>query len=190
MSARSGPRIVAVPLLFLCAACGLSPMWSPPSARMETPRTPARSTAAPAFVAPSPTAESTPTCSVASPGIERVARRFVKLACEYDARSEGRRDFLSDVRPLTTRAEADRLAGSSRAQLPWRVLRTRGERTRLQIIGISLVKAHSRMRHVAVEAIATTYTDFAVVREFEQIRLTVRATPSGWLVADAEGAGL
>lgn len=190
MGTRLSQALAAL-ALSACAACGPLPKASPtkvaqPTHGVTSPEVATHEpSVAPASDAPSPRFGSTPR-AVAQP-----ARRFVLGVAEYDSVHEGRRTFLNDLRDVAAASEWERLAGSARAHLPWRVLRARAERAHLRVTGLSraLPSGNSVVR-VVVQGILTTRTDLAVVRSFQRFDLTLTRQQRGWRVATAEGPGL
>jgi hypothetical protein len=197
MQAHCGLSAIAASVL-LCSGCSLTqPIDARPQGAVTTGTTVAPS--APATPRPRPTTLShssaasspEPPFSDAGDELRLIARRFTTATVQYDARTQDRLDFLAKARPYTTSGEVRRLSGSPRTRLPWRVLRARGERVRIRVVGVSLdTRRTGTARRLVIEAIITTQTDFAAVRNFEQINVTVTRTPSGWRVTDATGAGL
>jgi len=122
--------------------------------------------------------------------LRAAAGAFLRTTFVYDARSEGRLDFLADAEPLVTRAELHRLQGSARASLPWQVLAARGERTQLAINGISKTTPPTQTVRLHVWVTVTTLTNFATLHELASVTLTLARTDNGWKVTEAHGAGL
>lgn len=160
-------RFAALLALTACTACG------PQLTTVAEDRTPRQDITAAFDAAPD--------------AVRRLAVEFVQGVCEYDSRLEGARSFLGRLDELATPAELRRLAGSPRARLPWRVLRSRAERSHVTVIGVTTVQATQR---VVVNATRSTVTTFAEIRDFITVELTIVSGPEGLLVADAEGAGL
>lgn len=119
--------------------------------------------------------------------VRRLAVDFVHAVCNYDSRVEGAGSFLGRLDDLATPAELRRLASSPRARLPWSGLRSRAERSKVTILGVTTVPTTQR---VIVNATRKTVTSLAVIRDFVTVELTVVAGPEGLLVANATGAGL
>jgi len=82
------------------------------------------------------------------------------------------------------------LRRSERARLRWWVLFQRGERTRLQVNGITRRVGSAGPITLRVEATRVTRSSVGVVREFIEVTLGVVRTPLGWRVDRAEGGGL
>jgi hypothetical protein len=127
---------------------------------------------------------------VATGRVDRVARRFTAQACGYDARREPRRGFLTDLAPIVTPDELERLRASARARLPWRVLRARGEVTRIRVDGVIVLPELQGRLGVVVRATQTTTTTFATVRDFLDVDLVLTHRQLGWRVAAAGGGCL
>jgi hypothetical protein len=161
--------------ILLCLACGAS-SGGADDRRALVP------------VAPTPTLAAI--FAPASRDIQAVAASFLKVTCEYDATTAGRLDFLQAVEHLTTPAELARLKASPRAQLPWRALRDRGERTTLAVNGITQTSSAAATQRVLAWVKITTRTRFATVHSLELVTLTLVPTSTGLKVDHAEGAGL
>ena len=134
---------------------------------------------------PSPTF-ATPPKAVAS-----TARRFIHGVADYDSGRARKRDFLRDVRPVTTARERDALARSPRAHLHWQVLRDRHERTHFNVLGVSRrPKPNGSLISVVVTGVLTTRSDLATTRVFETYSLTLTRERERWQVSNAVGPGL
>lgn len=197
MQAQYGAAAITASVL-LCSGCWLTPpVEARPPGNVTAGTT--VSTSAPATPRPRSTtlshssaASSTePPFSNAADDLRLIARRFTTATVQYDARTQDRLDFLAKARPYTTSWELRHLSNSPRARLPWRVLRARGERVRIRVLGFSVdTRRTGTARTLVIEAIITTRTDFAAVRNFERINVMVARTPSGWRVTNATGARL
>lgn len=122
--------------------------------------------------------------------LDALARRFVTSALAYDAWTEGPRAFLTRLEDLATRAELQRLRRSERAHLRWWVLRQRFEQVTVRVAGVSAETASEERQTLHVEAVRSTRSSAATVRDFVEVTLVVVRTPQGWRVDDAEGGGL
>ena len=181
MGDRTAIPIVALAVL-VAAGCG------PVGDRSATEHT----TAAPAPSVRPPTVTptgtpATPPFRAATAEVTTLASAFVRVVVEYHTIREGRLAFLARVRGLATPTELNRLGRSSRARLPWRVLRARAERTALEVNGVSLQPGPGDGLRVVVEATLTTHTTFASVTWFRRFSLTLVPAGSSWLVDRAEG---
>lgn len=123
-----------------------------------------------------------------SPPQRRIAAAFVRTVLEYDARIEGRREFLARAAPLLTSSELDRLARSERGNLNWPALKARHERAHVRVTGVS--RLPGRDDELAVTTTVTTRSDLGTVRQFVLLYLRVEPVDGQWLITDADGAGL
>lgn len=125
------------------------------------------------------------------PAARATARRFAAVVLEYAARSEHSSAFLTRVAPLASDEVRTALRHSPRANLPWRVMRERGERVTLTVTGTSITRSgthHDQRRlTVAVNGIATTRTDVAVLRSPVVLELHLARTTEGWRVVGFAG---
>lgn len=142
----------------------------------------------PVSIAPAPTIKLL--YPSASDPARALASSFLTITLEYDAAKTDRLDFLEAAVHLATPAEVRRLRNSSRARLPWRVLRVREERTELRIDGITQTASVNSGVRVLVRLTVATHTDFATVHTADQVTLTLVPTPAGWKVDHARGGGL
>ncbi|GAB3785492.1 hypothetical protein [Nocardioides ungokensis] len=173
MDLRSRTAIAVLPAL-LCFAC--ADVSGDQNARAAA-ALPSTQATGPGFATP-------------SPYVRHLTARFVRAACEYDAATDGARDFLASIDRLVTPHELSRLADSPRAHLPWRVLRARQERTDVAVDGISQGASAAPRVRVLVWITVTTNSSFAKVREHEHVTLSLIHDHSGWKVERARGAGL
>jgi len=163
----------------------------------------------PSSIAPSPVVPSIPGPTPTAPyadtpaDLHELAVRFVGVALGYDASTEARDAFLDRIRPLTVPAELLRLRRSQRAHLDWEILRARGETVAVHVNGTSTTTSGatsteptsasasaSASQVVIVEAVRTTSTDLATVRDFVEVMLRLERDGDGWRVASAHGGGL
>jgi len=121
------------------------------------------------------------------PELRRLGIEFVRSSLTYDASAEDRAAFLSRVRPLVTPDELLRLRQSERAQLNWSVLRQRKERVTLKVTGATADTIGSVL---VVEAVRTTKTAFATVRDLVEVTIAFQAVENDWLINSATGGGL
>ena len=178
MGVRIG-HVAASAALALCASCGQHDESALPSPTQ---------TGGMVVVVPELTPPTDP-FEPAPPQVDLLLSKFVRAACEYDATLEHPRDFLARLDSLVTSNEFRRLATSQRANLDWPSLRARHERVAVEITGISLLTIHGPHMSADVEAIRTTHTSFADVRDF--LHLEVWLVFSGsWRVDRATGGGL
>jgi hypothetical protein len=148
----------------------------------------ADSTASGAAVGPSTTAAAP--FRHANAGLAAVVTGFVRDVVVYDARHEAKLGFIARAVRISTAPERQRLTHSPRAQLPWSILRARGERTHLIVNGVTITGAGRGIRRVIVEATVSTDNSFARVSNFRQYTLTLGRIADSWLVSDADGPGL
>jgi len=175
MGVRLGRHVAVLQLLF-CSACGPSSTHEPTTEPL--PDGPAQIVVESPEFAPAPAA------------LRRAAVAFARIACEYDAVEQRRLDFLRDARRLTIPSELHRLTTSGRARLPWRILRERAERTRLTILGVTVMPTEDNTISVVVTGVLTTTTRFATVRTLEQLTLSLEPRGRSWVTTNATGAGL
>jgi hypothetical protein len=175
MGVRLGRRVAVLQLL-LCSACGLSSTHEP--------------TTGPSLDGPTHLVVDSREFARAPGGLRRAASAFARIACEYDAVEQRRLDFLRDARRLTIPTELHRLTTSERARLHWRILRERAERTRLTILGVTVMPNDGSAISVVVTGVLTTTSGFATVRTFEQLTLSLEPRGRSWVVTNATGAGL
>jgi hypothetical protein len=195
--------VAAVVLL----AGGLGRVGSP--AERATPSSIKPSSIAPSSMAPATVAtaipEPTPTAPYADApaALRALAVRFVGEALGYDATTEARDAFLDRIRPLTAPAELLRLRRSQRAHLDWGILRARGETVAVHVTGTTTTTTSTQQTSasssaalasasqvVIIEAVRTTTTDLATVRDFVEVTLRLEQHGDGWRVASAHGGGL
>jgi hypothetical protein len=165
------------------------------------------SSMAPAHVATAiPEPAQTAPYADAPAALRELAVRFVGEALGYDATTEARDEFLDRIRPLTAPAELLRLRRSQRAHLDWGILRARGETVAVHVTGTTTTTTPTELASpsapssaaasapaspvVIVEAVRTTTTDLATVRDFVEITLRLEQHGPGWRVASAHGGGL
>ena len=175
MDLRLRTAVAVLPTL-LCLACGAGVSRE---GRVDTPvvsRLPSTTTR-PGFAAP-------------SSEVRSLATPFVRAVFQYDATADSRLAFLANVERLVTSDELTRLATSSRAHLPWAVLKSRQERTEVEVYGVSEQLSRSSGERVFVWVCITTRTSFAMVRELKLVSLTLVSDHSGSKVEQARGAGL
>jgi len=165
-------RVLALSLLASSVACGLQvekPTADPaPTAMSEPPR--------------SSTAEK-PAFKSSAPEARRLAVRFARAVCEYDARVDEATDFLHQAEALATLRGQLELRASGRARLSWSPLRARSERTTLRVDGVSM---DNRTGVVVVRGTLVTRNEFTTVRSFVHLALGIR----DGLVDSAEGTCL
>ena len=175
MDLRSRAAFAVLPTVF-CIACG-SDTGDAPAGPAEVPASDTAPTGELPFDA-------------ARPALRTHATTFLKSVLEYDARKAGRLDFLVDLDRLVTADELTRLAQSARAGLPWNVLSSRRERTKVSVQGASEATTAEPEVRVLVWVTVTTRTSFATVQQRELVTLSLVRHGSAWKVDDAEGAGL
>lgn len=137
--------------------------------------------------AATPTSAPPPPYRAARAEMASGAEEFLRAVVEYDSRHEARLAFIDRLGGIASGPEQRRLAHSPRARLPWRILRARGERTRLTVNGATLARSDAAERRVIVQATVTTRTSFATVSDFRRYTVILTGIGSGWLVTDAEG---
>ena len=165
MGRRSG-RVLVFVALVLVVACG------------HTSQEPSFDSIGPLIVGPSD-GPAGPVHATPRQSERILAEPFARAMCEYDTRVGGATSFLALTASLTSRAEQDRLLGSARAHLPWRILRARSERTSLALDGVSATGST-----VFVNGVLTTTTSFATVQSYVRLTLTVADGRVVWADGD------
>jgi hypothetical protein len=175
MGVRTGSAVAATTLL-ICTACGNSLADLAP-------------TTGPEPVPAGTSGQVEKPYSSPSPELKILAENYVRATCAYDSSKEDASDFIGRTGRLSTTKEAARLSTSPRARLNWQALRARHERTRITVTGVTQIANPSEVQ-LAVEFMRTTTTDFATVREFDRMTLTIVDTSNGPRVSEAQGGGL
>jgi hypothetical protein len=176
MQLRARSTIALLPML-LCLACG--------TGTSDTSTSGAGNRQPEVSIAPTPILG--PIYTPAGRELRAVAASFLTATLEYDARTQGRLDFLAGLEPLATAGELARLKHSGRASLTWQALRARSERTQLVIHGISQTTATAQSVRLFAWVTITTHTDLATLQTLESVTLVLASTGDGWQVERSPG---
>ncbi|MCW2855550.1 MAG: hypothetical protein JWR52_1165 [Marmoricola sp.] len=187
MATRRTWLVAVVVLGATCAGCGTNRQVAATDPQPRTAENPSLEPATSA--APVPYVD-------APQQIAQLSDQFVRAALCYDSTSDSPTAFIRILRPVTAPAELGRLRHSARARLDWRALRTRHERTSIQVTGTSVASSPSVVPTtlspvvVVVEAERITVTTFGTVRDFVEVTVDLDRDRGQWRVSSATGGGL